>query len=170
MEPAVLTNLCPSSDLPAGAAADAGESPWTFQFSIFNQQGCQGTQLNTQENNFTCFDTKDLLTQALPNGATDTLNPGANSDTIVCTTENASKSFDFLSCSTICQPDAGITGSSCTGDETRLACGCTESPDGTCSCGDAGTPPLEEGCVFETPSCDIVCSTTADGGARGGSG
>ncbi|MCL2449345.1 MAG: hypothetical protein FWD17_10380, partial [Polyangiaceae bacterium] len=167
-DPAQLTDLCPSADLPAGATGEVGPSPWTFQYFIFNQPACAGTQLNTPDNNFTCFNTNDLLSQAMPNATTEDLDVGANTNTIACTTKNASKTFNFLSCATICSGDSTVSaenGVECAVGETRFACGCslTQAPSGAiggCACGDAGTPPLEDGCAFDSRTCDIVCNAS----------
>jgi hypothetical protein len=166
----VINGLCPSVDLGADASADAGPADWTFTYSIFTQPNCMGPQLNDGNHNFTCFDSHDIQAQANPNKSVEVLNPGPNANHILCTTENASKTFNFQSCAQSCDtpsPDGGAC------SLTRFNCGCTvisAAPDGgpdgggvggTCSCGDAGVTSgdLEAGCRFDPTTCDILCQT-----------
>jgi hypothetical protein len=151
---AVIRNLCPSVDPSADGSAGAD---WTFTFSIFTSPNCMGTQLNEPSNNFTCFDSRDLATQSNPNESVEMLNPGLNQNHIICTTVNASKTFNFLSCAQSCDVDVP-DGSVC--PVNRFSCGCTPT-GGTCACDDDGgltAANLPAGCQFELSTCDIICT------------
>ncbi|MCL2779101.1 MAG: hypothetical protein FWD73_13960 [Polyangiaceae bacterium] len=146
--PAAIPDLCSSSDLPA--------ANWTFQYEVFSALDCSGTQLNNGAHNFTCYDSHDVSTQAFPNqSANEVLNSGVNTNHVLCTSLNASKSWDFLSCVIATTPDEAAAGAK------RYDCGCTLTPaGGTCTCGNGGltVDDLETGCVFDLKTCDILCA------------
>ena len=146
----VIHGLCPSSDVPT--------ANWDFRYAIYSAPDCQGTQLNDGAHNLTCFDANDIATQAFPNQSNEFLNPGLNTNHILCTTTNASKQWNFGSCATA-TTDADIAA-----DNTRYDCGCTPNPAAaTCDCGPGGvtSADLEQGCAFETTTCNILCTTVA---------
>ncbi|MCL2723662.1 MAG: hypothetical protein FWD69_04410 [Polyangiaceae bacterium] len=143
--PAVITGLCPSADFPT--------ANWAFSYALFSAPDCGGTQLNDGTHNFTCYDSTDIASQTFPNqSAEDVLNPGLNTNHVLCNTDNASKSWNFGSCATATTPadtDAG---------NVRFDCGCTPAA-GTCDCGDGGVmdADLEIGCSFDSLTCNILC-------------
>jgi alpha-tubulin suppressor-like RCC1 family protein len=143
--PLVINGLCPSVDFPP--------ADWTFTYSVFTEQNCAGTQLNDGNHNFTCFDSHDIGSMMFPNESVEALNPGLNTNHILCTTENASKQFNFESCAVATTPADTAAGA------TRFDCGCTPTGTGTCDCGPGGVGPgdLESNCSFDPVSCDIVC-------------
>jgi len=146
--PVVLDGLCPTSDFPSAI--------WTFQYDIFSEPNCEGTHLNDGTHDLTCFDSHDLGTQAFPNQSVEVLYPGRNQNHIMCVTseENASKSFQFLSCADTTTPaDVSM-------DQIRFDCGCVPMPrdSATCTCaGGLQESDLEKGCGFDPASCEIVC-------------
>jgi len=143
--PVVITGLCPSADFPP--------ANWDFSYAIFTEPNCGGTQLNDGTHNFTCYDSTDIATQAFPNqSANDVLDPGLNTNHILCNTVNASKQWDFTSCAAATTPADTAAGN------FRFDCGCT-LVEGTCTCGDGGVTAgdLENGCAFDPVSCNIVC-------------
>ncbi|MCL2725040.1 MAG: VWA domain-containing protein [Polyangiaceae bacterium] len=148
--PAAITGLCPSADFPT--------ANWDFSYALFSEPDCGGTQLNDGTHNFTCYDSKDVATQAFPNqSANDVLNPGPNINHVLCNTVNASKSWNFMSCATATTPADTAAG------DIRFDCGCT--PDaGTCDCGNGGVTEadLEAGCLFDPVTCNILCTMPPD--------
>ena len=144
--PPVINDLCPSEDFP--------NADWTFTYSVFTEADCGGTQLNDGTNNFTCFDSRDLLSQANPNESIEPLVPGPNENHILCLTTNASKTFNFESCA------INTTATSIPAVQ-RFDCGCTPADGGGCDCGPHGIGPgdLPPECSFETTpaSCNILC-------------
>jgi hypothetical protein len=174
--PAELTDLCASDDLSTGA--DAGTvADWTFTYTIFNSVNCTGIILNpnltggfnvlsSNPDNFTCYDLKNLATQANPNASVEVLNPGPNTTHIICGTQNASAPFDFTSCSESCiDPIGALPGSGCA--TIQLECGCTPNDAGTaCGCGPDGglaQPAAPANCSFDPTTCDILCTTCPPG-------
>ncbi|MCL2725802.1 MAG: hypothetical protein FWD69_15350, partial [Polyangiaceae bacterium] len=146
--PAVISGLCPSMDFPA--------ANWAFSYAVFSATDCGGTQLNDGTHNFTCYDSTDIASQAFPNqSAEDVLNPGLNTNHILCNTENAFKSWSFGSCATATTPVDTVAGA------IRFDCGCTPAA-GTCDCGNGGVTEadLEDGCSFDPATCNIVCATS----------
>ncbi|MCL2778105.1 MAG: IPT/TIG domain-containing protein [Polyangiaceae bacterium] len=145
--PALITGLCPSADFPA--------ANWAFSYALFSAPDCGGTQLNDGTHNFTCYDSTDLATQAFPNqSADDVLNPGLNTNHVLCNTVNAPKQWSFGSCAT------ATTAADTAAGDVRFDCGCTLVA-GTCDCGTGGVTEtdLEDGCAFDPVSCEIVCSS-----------
>jgi alpha-tubulin suppressor-like RCC1 family protein len=143
-----VSGLCPSIDLPP--------ADWTFSYEIYSAPGCQGTQLNDGDHNFTCFDSHDLGTQAHPNQSVEPLVPGVNVNHVLCLTTDATKDWNFDTCSIISTPTDAAVG------ETRLDCGCTLVA-AACDCGPGGVTPgdLESLCSFDPATCDIVCQAPA---------
>ncbi|MCL2723720.1 MAG: hypothetical protein FWD69_04705 [Polyangiaceae bacterium] len=145
-QPVVITGLCSSTAAPP--------ANWSFQYEVFSEQDCTGTRINDGTHNFTCYDSHDISTRAFPNqSVNDVLSPGANTNYVLCTTTNASKSWNFANCiatTTVTDIAAGIS---------RYDCGCTPAAGGTCDCGDGGVGPgdLEAICSFDTATCNIVC-------------
>ncbi|MCL2448712.1 MAG: hypothetical protein FWD17_07190 [Polyangiaceae bacterium] len=150
----VLDNLCPSADLSAGGSAGA---QWSFSYAIYTDDACGangGALLNdaANANNFVCHAASDLVTVANPNmTANEALNPGLNTNNVICSTINAQKSFDFQSCALTCFTSAGAidrplaNGTCPVLDTSTLDCGCTLTGEGApavtndaCVCG--GTP------------------------------
>ncbi|MCL2778209.1 MAG: VWA domain-containing protein [Polyangiaceae bacterium] len=144
--PLVISNLCPSADNPP--------ANWNFSYELFSEPDCEGTQINDGTHNFTCYDSTDIGSLAFPNqSAEDVLNPGMNTNHILCTTENAAKSWNFTSCTT-----ATILADRAAGD-ARYDCGCTLVA-GICDCGPGGitAADLEAGCFFQPVTCNILCT------------
>ncbi|MCL2779100.1 MAG: hypothetical protein FWD73_13955 [Polyangiaceae bacterium] len=141
--PVVISDLCPSANIPP--------ANWSFTYAIYDSPDCEGTQLNDGTHDFVCYDSRDLATQAHPNESVEPLNPGVNTNHIICTSENASKTWDFASCA--------ITTTVADGTNTRYDCGCELVVD-TCTCGTSGLTQadLEAGCAFDAITCDIVCA------------
>jgi hypothetical protein len=167
----IISNLCPSIDTSAGAIVEEdGGAPWTFTYAIFNSPDCEGARLNDGTHNFTCFDSRNVATEMPANETTEILNPGLNSNQVLCATVNAQKSFNFLSCQRMC-PGGVLASGQCTGLPITFSCGCTLAADGTCVCnGDAGptAADLPDGCGFQMPSCDIACGEVVDAGVDAG--
>lgn len=101
---AAITNLCPTIDDPMGT--------WTFEYTLFSDAACV-----------------DPLNNALcPDTTGETLDPGANHNTVVCATQNATKDFDFDLC-VVDNPDPLAT------NECRTACVTDASCPGGWVCG-----------------------------------
>jgi hypothetical protein len=140
---AAVTGLCPSVNVP--------QADWAFSYELFSAPGCQGTQLNDGANNFTCFDSRDLASQAHPNQSIEALAPGPNVNHVLCLTTNASKDWSFATCS------IETTTADTVGGHFRLDCGCTPT-DGACDCpGGLTAGDLEDLCSFESTTCNILC-------------
>jgi hypothetical protein len=147
-------HLCPTLDVNESDAAvsDAGApGTWTFTYHIWSQPNCTGTELTAPDNNFMCFSESDLASQAFPNQtANETLLPGPVVNTVLCTSENTQKHFDFNSCEMLpapVLPDGGV------GDV--FDCGCTRTGTAACACNfDITTLPPE--CSFDT-ACNLLC-------------
>jgi hypothetical protein len=144
--PVEVTGLCPSVDYP--------QSPWRFDYTIYTRQACGGQVLNTPQNNFTCFDSKDLRSQAYPNSSVERLYPGANANHVLCATENASKTWEFESCAIETTPADEML---C---QERYDCGCAPDTYNECRCGGLEENDLEHGCYFEDGTCDIICAAS----------
>jgi hypothetical protein len=142
-DPAIVGGLCPSSVPPSG--------DWTFDYAVFDRRGCEGTQLN-DGTDFVCYDANDLATRAHPNQSVEPLQPGLNTNHIICAVKTASKTWDFTSCADITTPEDMAA------RLTRYDCGCTPTDSGMCDCGEGGLSALdlETGCSFDSV-CDIVC-------------
>jgi hypothetical protein len=141
--PVEVNHLCPSNDVPAGG--------WTFDYTIYTAGSCHGEVLNTPENNFVCYDTRDLLLLDHPNQSfNERLAEGDNANHIVCLTRNANKTFDFTSCSIETDETDVALG------QERYSCGCTLE-EGVCGCGNFTEADLADGCEFDPCTCDIVC-------------
>jgi hypothetical protein len=143
-EPVAVEGLCPSRDLP--------RAPWKFDYTIYTRQSCHGQVLNTPQNNFTCYDAKDLRSQEYPNASVEQLYPGENENHVLCATENASKTWDFESCA------IETTAADELACQERYDCGC-EYQYNQCSCGGLEAHDLEQGCYFEHGTCDIICAS-----------
>ena len=78
--PAVIRDLCPSVDVSVDAS---GPGAWTFTYALFNSMNCSGTQLNDGIN-LTCFDSRDVAAQQHPNATVEELEPGLNTNQILC--------------------------------------------------------------------------------------
>jgi len=174
----VIPNLCPSNDVPEG--------DWTFTYAVWTGTTC-GTGPTPGEaltgtgnpNNFVCYDSRDLATLTNPNETTgEPLDPGQNSNHIVCSTVNATKTFDFTSCALSCgteiaggtivinpanPPAQNADGTfSCMNAGNVFECGCTgaTSPEtlDACACGENGFTSLPDGCTFGFISADEPCA------------
>ncbi|MCL2723721.1 MAG: hypothetical protein FWD69_04710 [Polyangiaceae bacterium] len=78
-QPAVITGLCPSIDFPA--------ANWSFRYEIFDAPDCTGTILNEEEtSHLTCFDSHDIGSRLFFNQSVEALQPGLNTNHILCTT------------------------------------------------------------------------------------
>jgi hypothetical protein len=148
-------NLCPTEDVNSSDAPGSGL--WTFTYTIWSQPNCTGTVITGE--NFNCFAESDLATQNNANEtANENLPPGQVVNTVICTSENTEKSFDFNVCQELPNaPDKCLF----------LDCACTSS--GTDAGADAGSvactcpwfakqgvnePP--PGCRFDA-ACNVVC-------------
>lgn len=148
-----FNDLCPIEDVPSGAPGGL----WSFTYAIWSGPNCTGTLLNApgNPNNFVCYDITDLHNQDHPNqSVNETLHKGTTVDnTIVCTSKNARKTFDFNSCADITFFTPPLPFHSSVYD-----CGCTKvGLTCTCSQFDDTTPNLPPGCVFNTTTCTINC-------------
>jgi hypothetical protein len=146
------------------SADGGGTGFWTFQYLIYSST-CSGghgtgTLLNApgNPNDFACFDSHDVFTQAHPNETfEETLGRGMNDNSIACLTSNANKTFSFIDCAIQSQ----------TASELVLDCGCTMPDAGTCNCGSLSSSNLQNDgnakCTIDpnapTP-CSVVCCST----------
>jgi hypothetical protein len=157
-------NLCPTEDVNSSDAPGTGL--WTFTYKIWSQPDCTGEVITGQ--NFDCFAESDLATQQNPNQtANEDLQPGQVVNTVICTSVNTEKSFDFNSCSqlVISPPNPPLP----PGDEI-FNCGCTRTGTAACTCPwfdpkqpGVNTPP--PGCQFDE-DCNLDCTGVpgSDGG------
>lgn len=113
--PSKFKDLCPSANIEPHPEVP-GPSPWSFWWVVYNGPGCGKTKVKgsyatpitdpnpkdayvENEHNFVCFDREDLAYKQHPNQTKDEiLEPGKNTNHIVCITKNASKDFDFDVC------------------------------------------------------------------------
>lgn len=152
-----ISGLCPTEDVPNGT--------WDFTYEIWSAPDCDegtGVLLNPGDwtNNFECFDSGDLFTQANINETADeSLEPGDdNHNFIACLTYNATKDFAFTSCSVEDQ----------TATTLELDCGCTFNVGTSlCECQHLTNASLQNdvdaACAIENvgtllaPICRVVC-------------
>ena len=140
-------SLCPTEDL----SSDGYTGTWTFTYEIHTQPQCYGPVLNDGTHNFTCYDIDDIFTQNHPNATVgEVLYQGYNKNTIICSSVDAQKTFDFNSCEQL-SPAPYLL----------LDCGCSLKnpyyPALGCVCSQFdSTPDLPEHCVFDD-KCNIDC-------------
>jgi hypothetical protein len=114
---------------------------------------CEGEIINTPEHNLVCYDAHDLNSQAHPNQSADELLfSGRNTNQILCLTQDASKGWDFSTCS------VETSAADLARGQSRFDCGCSIQGS-LCGCDAVSAADLERGCLFEPATCDIVCST-----------
>jgi hypothetical protein len=111
--------------------------------------------INGEHSNLTCYDAKDLLTQANPNASVEPLEVGRNANKVVCLANASSKEWQFLSCI------VATTRNDEKHEQVRYECDCAPTND-VCSCGSLTELDLEKGCHFDETTCDIVCSTVCE--------
>jgi hypothetical protein len=160
-----FTELCPSNDLD-----DMGHpgGTWSFTYEVYVGGNCMGTVLAGGPNppdattNFSCFDHTDIVTQHDPDETVgESLVPGSNTNTIICLTHDASKSFDFNSCAEISGPTtSGVTTS------VTLDCACTLGPNlmPPCVCPQFDTSAPPSGCAADPMNnCYVTCTSSCGG-------
>ena len=148
-ERASVHGLCPSSDTPT--------SDWKFTYTLYAGNECTGAAINGDDSNLTCYDSKDLLTQANPNASVEQLDVGNNANKVICLANTSTKEWQFLSCA------VATTHKDEEQKQIRYECGCAPSDhDHTCCCGGLTEQDLEDGCHFDETTCDIVCSTVCE--------
>lgn len=145
-------DLCPSANAP--------ESDWQFDFVIFTDDKCGrngGESINGpyDENNFTCYDSKDLFDQQYPNQSIEELKRGKNENEIICVTKNAAKTFDFDVCT---DETHKYEYDSSYDDKKVFDCGCEfDNYAQKCVC-DQGIDHLPSNCETDPwDYCNIVC-------------
>lgn len=156
-----LSGLCPSNSIPNGF--------WDFTYEVYSDQNCTaggGELMNTGdwENNFECFDSRDVFTKSNYNQTLgETLDPGGNHNVIACLTTNATKGFSFTSCAVEYEaPYYSVLDCGCAFNGLTCECGnltndnLQNDESGKCEIRDLAIVPAGQSAAHE---CRVVCES-----------